>query len=436
MLRRHLQRGLKALSRIPCKHASSSSVVYSWGVGTRGELGVGNVPLTTAITGDYYIQAEPRRLVRSKRFKAVAVGSSFSLGLDRDGMLFEWGDSPSGSKHMQPEPVDSSVKFSSIACGKSHCAAVSEDGQVYTWGSNGSWMAGGGYLGHGNTVAVKTPKQIQAFKVYGAKAADVVCGHRHTVIRTTDGEVLSCGVGEYGRLGTGSSFDALEPVPLDALVDENVTRLAAGSSHTLALAKSGKLFVWGRNDYGQLGFEDSYMDMYSLEDIPRELDADAFKGKQITEVLAGRGRSGVITSDGLLYTWGHRASHSKHYSACQHQMHYYLTIVYVCCVVPLVVDPKHFNNLAVVQAAFGGDIMGNSCLAVVTEDGGLWTCGDAGSHLIGRGLGMGEGGLSRLPEPTRVSAFVGRRVLEVCMGAGQHAFAVVEVDATASASEA
>jgi alpha-tubulin suppressor-like RCC1 family protein len=129
------------------------------------------------------------------------------------------------------------------------------------------------------------------------------------VIRTVDGELLSCGIGEYGRLGTGSTDDALVPAPLDSLVDENVVQIAAGSSHSLALTRSGKLFVWGRNDYGQLGFEDSYMDMYSLEDLPRRLDAQALEGKRLVSILAGRGRSGAVTEDGLFYTWGHRSSH-------------------------------------------------------------------------------------------------------------------------------
>jgi alpha-tubulin suppressor-like RCC1 family protein len=39
---------------------------------------------------------------------------------------------------------------------------------------------------------------IEGFKDYGAKALSVSVGKRHTLIQTTDGEILSCGVGEYG----------------------------------------------------------------------------------------------------------------------------------------------------------------------------------------------------------------------------------------------
>ena len=39
---------------------------------------------------------------------------------------------------------------------------------------------------------------IEAFKEYGAKASTVAVGENHTLILTSDGEVLGCGVGEFG----------------------------------------------------------------------------------------------------------------------------------------------------------------------------------------------------------------------------------------------
>ena len=50
---------------------------------------------------------------------------------------------------------------------------------------------------------------VEAFKNYDARAAQVACGSNHTIILTDDGEVLTCGLGEYGRLGTGSTSGML-----------------------------------------------------------------------------------------------------------------------------------------------------------------------------------------------------------------------------------
>ena len=231
---------------------SLSTVAYSWGSGAQGELGHARFQTNSTLTGESYLQMEPRRMKHSKRFKTFAVGVHYSLAIDSEGELFHWGEGPSkcvSSHEPLPIPVEG-AKFTQISVGKTHAAAVDEEGNVFTWGSNGSWMGGGGYLGHGDNLSISSPKKVAFMAEYGVKIAQVVCGARHTVFRSFDGELLSCGVGEYGRLGVGSTFDALVPTPLDSLLEEDIVEVAAGSSHTLALAKSGSLYVWGRNDYG------------------------------------------------------------------------------------------------------------------------------------------------------------------------------------------
>ena len=139
--------------------------------------------------------------------------------------------------------------------------------------------------------------------------------------------------------------------------------------------------------------------------MPRVLDSVALEGKEIIKIIAGRGRSGALTSEGELFIWGHRASH-----------------------VPTLLSPKLIGGRKITTAAFGGDIMGNSCNALVTEDGLLWTFGDVGSFMLGRNIALGQTGLSRQPEPMVVEGggLKGRRVREVFMGSGQHAIATVE----------
>ena len=246
---------LRRLS-VACKASrSASTVAYSWGSGAKGELGHARFQTSSTLTGESYLQMEPRRIKNSKRFKTFAVGVHYSLAIDSEGKLFHWGEGPfkSVSSHEPvPLPIEgAAARFTDISVGKSHAAAVDEEGSVFTWGSNGSWMGGGGYLGHGDTLSLSSPKKVAFMAEYGAKIAQAVCGGRHTVFRSFDGELLSCGVGEYGRLGVGSTFDALVPTPLDSLIEEDIVQVAAGSSHTLALAKSGSLYVWGRNDYGK-----------------------------------------------------------------------------------------------------------------------------------------------------------------------------------------
>lgn len=258
---------------------------------------------------------------------------------------------------------------------------------------------------------------IESFKQYGAKAAQVALGEHHTVILTDDGEVLSCGVGEYGRQGTGSTSDALVPTSVDALEDDEIVQVAAGFDHTLVLNSKGAIYSWGRNQSGQLGHSDSYIDIYSMEDFPRLIDAESINNGENAEALAadgeiptnapiftqvacGSGRSAAVTTDGHLYIWGARVSHQ-----------------------PKLIAKSLFNGHRVVKVACGGD-QGKAAFAVITEDDSLWMIGDASSKLLG------SSGLSgKYPVPRLVPTLV-NKVVDVSCGFGQHMAAFVKVTDT------
>ena len=239
---------------------------------------------------------------------------------------------------------------------------------------------------------------IEAFREYGAKAQSVSIGSQHTLILTVDGEVLSCGVGEYGRLGTGSTSDALVPSPLESLLDEDIVQAVAGPNHSLLLSSSGKVFTFGRNDTGALGHADSYIDIYSMEEFPRHLDSkDMAKGGKVLQVAAGKGTSAALTSEGKLFLWGRHLGH-----------------------VPTLMDNSLFDGLKVKKVALGGEA-GKAVIAVITEDDGLWTFGDGSSKMLGIPNASGKH-----PNPARVPLFVGKRTIDVFCGPGQHMAAIVE----------
>ena len=52
------------------------------------------------------------------------------------------------------------------------------------------------------------------------------------------------------------------PSPVEALLDEDVVRVAAGYDHSLVLTAKGNVFTWGRNNLGQLGHYDSYIGVW------------------------------------------------------------------------------------------------------------------------------------------------------------------------------
>jgi alpha-tubulin suppressor-like RCC1 family protein len=59
------------------------------------------------------------------------------------------------------------------------------------------------------------------------------------------------GEGENGQLGNGANLDRLTPIPVSG--GREFVQIAAGGSHTCALASGGQAFCWGAGGGGQLG---------------------------------------------------------------------------------------------------------------------------------------------------------------------------------------
>ena len=181
----------------------------------------------------------------------MACGELFSLGLTDDGDLFGWGAGYEGEDTQSNTPVpltlpEGGAKIEKIFAGAKHAAAIDANGDVLTWGFGGSWFKGGGQLGHGDTSSKVSPTYIEELKNYGAKVTQVSLGNSHSLFLTEDGEILSCGIDDYGRLGTGASSNATVPAPLTELVDDTIVQVAAGNAHSIALTDDGKIFTWGR----------------------------------------------------------------------------------------------------------------------------------------------------------------------------------------------
>lgn len=366
-----------------------------------------------------YVQEEPRKLVKSKRFANVAIGNSCTFAATHNGDLLGWGkglvDFKAGKAQLnEPVPliVDGSIK--SMSAGPDHAAVVNSQGEVFTWGKNGGWFRGGGQLGHGDRTNLTSPKKVDFLVEYGAKIISVGCGQRHTVFLTNDGEVLSCGDGEYGRIGTGNTSDAVVPEPLDSLSSEDIVQIAVGYDHNLALTAKGTVYSWGRNHQGQLGHADSYVDIYSMEEFPRRIENEGLHGDDgistktgkdfdenvlFSQIAAGNGRSAAVTKDGHLFIWGARISHR-----------------------PKLIERNQLGGLSVKKVVIGGD-SSRSVVAIITEDDGLWTLGDASSKMLGRPDLKGKHVI-----PERVPLFKGKRVADVYAGFGSHIFAKVIVD--------
>ena len=154
-----------------------------------------------------------------------------------------------------------------------------------------------------------TPTLVNSLIEDGCYASDVHVGEYSMTVLTTEGEVLTCGSGSYGRLGNLETTDQLYLEPVELMGAEDVTQIAGGYAFSLALNSGGIIHAWGRNNEGQLGTGMGLSaDIYAMESLPRPIEG-LLEGRKVVKIAAGHTHAAAVTSDGELWTWGRNITH-------------------------------------------------------------------------------------------------------------------------------
>lgn len=269
----------------------TDGTVWAWGSNTYGQLGNGTETDSPV----------PVKVAGLNMITAIVAGEHHSLALRADGTVWAWGDNsygqlgyPGGSSST---PVQAEVsEIRSIAAGGIHSLALSYAGTVKSWGANHC-----GQLGNGNPSPWGSAQPIDVPYLDGVTA--IAAGANHSLALRSDGTVRAWGDNSYGQLGDGTRNDSSTPgfVRLSEAGAGNIAAVAAGSDHNLAIDGYGKVWAWGRNDSGQLGYEGN--DGLS----PIEVDAfDSiylFMGSAVA-VDCGGNHSFARKADGTAWAWG------------------------------------------------------------------------------------------------------------------------------------
>ena len=81
-----------------------------------------------------------------------------------------------------------------------------------------------------------------------------------------------------------------------------------GLHHSVALSEDGRVFAWGRGDYGQTGLvhtDDDKIPVGACSHVPLQLPPSAFGGAPIRLLETGSSHSVAVTDDSKVYTWGY-----------------------------------------------------------------------------------------------------------------------------------
>ena len=172
------------------------------------------------------------------------------------------------------------------------------NGQLFTWGTSIVGQVGNGSF----TASVPYPSQI-ATGVLGtnpgtyAANGTVAAGGSHGC-GVVNGILFCWGNNTSGQLGDGTTAEGVRPAPPKGFDGMTTTKVSAGKDHTCAIS-DGKLFCWGRNNYGQLGNGNTTSPIIE----PTQVTASGLNNKRITDVSAGEDSTCAI-ADGEAFCWG------------------------------------------------------------------------------------------------------------------------------------
>ncbi|XP_046611167.1 probable E3 ubiquitin-protein ligase HERC4 isoform X2 [Neodiprion virginianus] len=267
--------------------------MFCWGSTVHGELGLGGIEDENILV--------PRELEfkKSTQVEHIACGENYTVVITRDGQIYSCGNNDHGQLgHEKPRkrlhliPGLDAFLFKRAACGASHTMAVNEWGQLFSWGSNAD-----GQLGLNlNNFDERTPRMV---KTLGASVVvQIACGLKHTLALTNNGELYAWGCNKEGQLGIGGeSVKELKPKLVTSLASVPMSYIACGGYHSIAVSKSGAVFSWGRNIYGQLGLNDT-----RGRGLPSQLRT--LRNIKVRYVSCGEDFSIFLTMDGGVFSCG------------------------------------------------------------------------------------------------------------------------------------
>ena len=219
---------------------TSDGKVFAWGSNDYGQLGKGTTTYSTTP-----VAVNMSGVLLGKTVTMIAAGSAHSLALTSDGKVFAWGYNFLGqlgdsttTYRTTPVAVNmsgvlSGKTVSSITAGSSHSLALTSDGMVFGWGYNIS-----GQLGDGTTTQRTTPVAVNMNGVLLGKIVVMIgAGERHSLALTSDGKVFAWGNNE-GQLGDGTTTQRTTPVAVNmsgVLSGKSVVAISAGNYHSLLI---------------------------------------------------------------------------------------------------------------------------------------------------------------------------------------------------------
>jgi alpha-tubulin suppressor-like RCC1 family protein len=288
--------------------------LYAWGINDDGELGLGDNtnkttptlysgPLVSKILNKGWSGGNTRNETSwiktvGNEVYATGKGDTYMIpGTSSDLLSFTNVTSYFGDQSL----TSNNVVF--VGGGERSCVALTESGNVWTWGTHDSafWN-----LGQGTSASSSnTPKQI-TFGGVTDNISRVAFGHDHGVALDTDGDVWF-----WGQIWAGgasvdypqTTLSDAQKSPHEIMTSNNIIGVSSTFFTIYAWQSDGTYYALGQDSHGQIGDGATSGGYTSWQKI------EYFSANNITinEIYTGQYNVFADTSDGY-YCWGYGAS--------------------------------------------------------------------------------------------------------------------------------
>ena len=231
------------------------------------------------------------------------------------GKLFTWSNNNSGQLGQNnttfissPVQVGAIATWTKVASGKLFSLAIKQDGTLWAWGKNNF-----GQLGQNNATSISSPVQIGA----GTTWKSISVSQYTSFAIKTDGTMWAWGENyPFGQMGVSVRYHYSSPKQIGALTTwDSLGKPNYSSWNGAAIKTDGTMWMWGRNDFGQLGIGVGYGNNRSS---PVQVLGTNWKKVQFGNIACV-----ALKTDGTIWSWGcgyngrlgHSTAHGVHYSS-------------------------------------------------------------------------------------------------------------------------
>lgn len=261
------------------------------------------------------LQPTPRRVKTEEDVSFIDVSSAryHTLGLTSQGLVYSWGKGFGGKlglgnekTHILPTCIHLKTKVLKIAAAKFHSLALTNTGNVLSWGSNKY-----GQLGLGNTLKSLRPTCVTAMKgPKNASCVSIAASNSHSCCINEFGYVYCWGTNDSNQLGfrkeSGKSSNLPRKVSSESFKVSIPVQCAASDSITIVRTQMGDVYQWGLGNQrpNRVCFE---REKNTTETgwVTKDITSDSIK---LIDISTGPYHRAAVSSDGEVFTWGTEAN--------------------------------------------------------------------------------------------------------------------------------